>query len=125
MKEWMGKIRTLSLFSLMVLVLSACGKDNLTALMPKGHGAEESFKVIIISTLVMIVVFLIVMIIYVYVIMKFRQKKGEENKIPKQVEGNKTLEIVWTTIPILLLLIIAVPTIAVTYDLADESKKRG
>lgn len=123
MKEWMGKIRTLSLFSLMVLVLSACGKDNLTALMPKGYGAEESFKVIIISTLVMIVVFLIVMIIYVYVIMKFRQKKGEENKIPKQVEGNKTLEIVWTTIPILLLLIIAVPTIAVTYDLADESKK--
>ncbi|SHM87870.1 cytochrome c oxidase subunit II [Gracilibacillus kekensis] len=123
MKEWMGKIRTLSLFSFLVIILSACGKDNLTALVPKGYGAEESFNVILISILVMIFVFIVVMAIYVYVIFKFRQRKGQENHIPKQTEGNKTLEVVWTVIPILLLIIIAVPTIASTYDLADESEK--
>ncbi|MFC4404698.1 cytochrome c oxidase subunit II [Gracilibacillus xinjiangensis] len=123
MKEWMGKIRNLSLFTLMLLLLSACGKDNLTALVPKGYGAEESLRVIIITITVMIVVFVVVMAIFVYVLMKFRQKKGQENMIPKQTEGNKTLEIVWTVIPILLLIIIAVPTIAVTYNLADETEK--
>ncbi len=123
MKEWMGKIRTLSLFSFLVIILSACGKDNLTALVPKGYGAEQSFNVILISILVMVFVFIVVMAIYVYVIIKFRQKKGQENHIPKQTEGNKTLEVIWTVIPILLLVIIAVPTIASTYDLADESEK--
>ncbi len=122
MKEWMGKIRTLSLFSLMVLLLSACGKENLTTFIPKGYGAEESLNVITISTIVMTAVFIVVMVIFIYVVWKFRQKKGEENVIPKQVEGNKTLEIVWTVIPILLLIIIAVPTILVTYDLADQSE---
>ncbi|MGN8645137.1 cytochrome c oxidase subunit II [Gracilibacillus sp. HCP3S3_G5_1] len=123
MKDWMGKIRTLSLFSFLVIILSACGKENLTALVPKGYGAEQSFNVIIISILVMIVVFVVVMAIYLYVILKFRQRKGQEDYIPKQTEGNKTLEVVWTVIPILLLIIIAVPTIASTYDLADESAK--
>ncbi|GAE91776.1 cytochrome c oxidase polypeptide II [Gracilibacillus boraciitolerans JCM 21714] len=123
MKKWMGKIRTLSLFSFLVIILSACGKENLTALVPKGYGSEQSFNIILISILVMIFVFIVVMVIYIYVIMKFRQKKGQENYVPKQSEGNKTLEVVWTVIPILLLIIIAVPTIASTYDLADESKK--
>lgn len=123
MKDWMGKIRMLSLFSFLVLILSACGKDNLTALVPKGYGADQSLHVIIVSTLVMAFVFLVVAVIYVYVLIKFRRRKGEEGKIPKQVEGNHTLEVIWTTIPILLLLIIAVPTIATTYDLADESEK--
>ncbi|UOQ47989.1 cytochrome c oxidase subunit II [Gracilibacillus caseinilyticus] len=123
MKDWMGKIRTLSIFSFLVMVLTACGKNNLTALVPKGYGAEQSFNVIIISILVMIVVFIVVMAIYIYVVLKFRRKKGQENQIPKQTEGNKTLEVVWTVIPILLLIIIAVPTIASTYDLADEGEK--
>ncbi len=119
----MGKIRTLSLFILMTIVLSACGRENLTALVPKGYGAEESFRIIIISILVMIFVFIVVMAIYVYVLIRYRQKKGQENMIPKQTEGNHTLEVIWTVIPILLLIIIAVPTVATTYDLADESEK--
>ncbi|MDX8044898.1 cytochrome c oxidase subunit II [Gracilibacillus sp. S3-1-1] len=123
MKNWMGKLRTLSLFSFLVIILSACGKENLTALVPKGYGADQSFNVIIISILVMIVVFIVVMAIYLYVVLKFRQKKRQEDYVPQQTEGNKTLEIVWTVIPILLLLIIAVPTVATTYNLADDSAK--
>ncbi|GAB2543191.1 cytochrome c oxidase subunit II [Gracilibacillus alcaliphilus] len=122
MKDWMGKIRTLSLFSFLVLILSACGKENLTALAPKGYGAQQSMTVIIVSILVMTVVFIVVMIIFLYVMMKFRRKKVGEGHIPQQVEGNHKLEVIWTVIPILLLIIIAIPTVAVTYDLADESQ---
>ncbi|WP_066192807.1 MULTISPECIES: cytochrome c oxidase subunit II [Gracilibacillus] len=123
MRDWMGKIRTLALFSFLAMVLSACGKENLSAFTPKGYGAQQSMVVIIVSILVMIVVFIAVMVIYFYVIGKFRQKKGQEDHVPKQVEGNHTLEVIWTVIPIILLIIIAIPTVAVTYGLADEGPK--
>ncbi|WP_186577587.1 cytochrome c oxidase subunit II [Aquibacillus kalidii] len=124
MKGWMGKIRTLLLLSSLSLILSGCGKENLTAFLPKGYGADVSLGIIITSLVVMIFVFVVVMIIYTFVLVRYRQKKGQEDFVPKQTEGNKALEVVWTVIPILLLVIIAVPTIAATYDLADKSGQK-
>ncbi|WP_407268124.1 cytochrome c oxidase subunit II [Radiobacillus sp. PE A8.2] len=121
MKGWMGKVRTLFLLSLLSLILSGCGKENLTAFIPKGYGSEASLYIIVLSLVVMIVVFLVVMVIYTIVLVRYRQKKGQEDFIPKQTEGNKALEIVWTVIPILLLIVIAVPTVSVIFDLADET----
>ncbi|WP_188454515.1 cytochrome c oxidase subunit II [Virgibacillus oceani] len=126
MKGWMGKLRVLTLLGSIALVLSGCGRENLTALIPKGYGAEKSLDLIILSTVVMLFVLLIVMILYVTVLVRFRKKKGKEDFIPKQVEGNKTLETIWTVIPIILLIIIAVPTTIATFDLADtEGSKKA
>ncbi|MEC5422818.1 cytochrome c oxidase subunit II [Virgibacillus sp. C22-A2] len=121
MKGWMGRFKSLFLLGTLALILSGCGKENLTALVPKGYGAEASMNLIILSTIIMLFVFFIVILIYVIVLIRFRKKKGQEDYIPKQVEGNKTLETVWTLIPIILVLILAVPTVAATFDLADES----
>src|SRR5699024_5818347 len=55
------------------------------------------------------------------VLFRFRRKKGQEDYVPKQIEGNKTLETVWTIIPIILVIIIAVPTTIATFDLASEA----
>ncbi|MUK89563.1 cytochrome c oxidase subunit II [Ornithinibacillus sp. L9] len=121
MLGWMGKFRALFLLGSLALVLSGCGKENLTALVPKGYGAESSMDLIILTTVIMLFVFAVVMVIYVITLIRFRKKKGQEDYIPKQVEGNQTLETVWTVIPILLLIIIAVPTVLATFDLADET----
>lgn len=121
MRSWLGKFKVLFLLSLLALVLAGCGEENLSALIPKGYGADSSFYLIVLTTLVMTFVFLSVMIIYVIVLIRFRKKKGEEDYIPKQVEGNKTLETVWTIIPIILVMIMAVPTVIATFDLADAS----
>lgn len=121
MKGWMGKFRALTLFGSLALILSGCGKENLSALIPKGYGAEKSLDLIILTTIIMLCVLVIVILVYVTVLVRFRKKKGQKDFIPKQVEGNKTLETVWTIIPIILLIIIAVPTVAATFDLADES----
>jgi cytochrome c oxidase subunit 2 len=50
---------------------------------------------------------------------KFRRSKVGEDVIPEQVEGSHTLEIVWTVIPILLLIVLAIPTVYYTYKQAD------
>lgn len=121
MRGWLGKSRAIFLLSSLVLLLSGCGRENLTALVPKGYGADSSFYLIILTTVVMTFVFLAVMIVYVIVLVRFRKKKGDKDFIPVQVEGSKTLETIWTVIPILLVIIMAVPTVIATFDLADAS----
>ncbi|MER1998792.1 MAG: cytochrome c oxidase subunit II, partial [Lysinibacillus sp.] len=58
---------------------------------------------------------------YFVAFMRFRRSKTGENHMPKQVEGSHTLEVIWTVIPIILLLILAVPTLTATYKFADVS----
>lgn len=121
MKAWLSKFRALILLGAVMLILSACGRENLTALVPKGYGADVSMKLILLTTIVMTSVFLIVIVLLIIVLIRFRRKKGEPVKNPVQVEGSKTLEAVWTIIPIILVAIMAVPTVVATFQLADTS----
>ncbi|UOY93764.1 cytochrome c oxidase subunit II [Ectobacillus sp. JY-23] len=115
MKQW----RLVSLVSLLALLLGGCGKDFQSTLIPQGEVAKMQYDLLLLSTAIMVLVVLVVTAIFIYVVVKFRQKKGQENYIPKQVEGNHKLEIIWTVIPILLLLVLAVPTVTYTFKLAD------
>lgn len=112
------KWRLVSIFAILTLVLSGCGKPYLSTLKPAGEVADMQYGIMKLSTSIMIGVILVVAVIFILVVVRFR-RKGDE--IPKQVEGSHTLEIIWTVIPILLLLILAVPTIAATFKLADVS----
>jgi cytochrome c oxidase subunit 2 len=114
----LAKWRLISLFSILALVLSGCGEPYLSALKPAGEVADMQYDLMKLSTLIMVGVIIIVMVIFFLVIIRFRRK---DDRIPKQVEGSHKLEIIWTTVPILLLLILAVPTVAATFKLADVS----
>jgi cytochrome c oxidase subunit 2 len=103
-------------------MLTGCGLENLTTLDPKGPVAEKSLSVIAISLIVMIGVFAVVMVIYVYVLVRFRKRKGQTG-IPKQVEGNHKLEIIWTVIPFILLIVIAIPTVKYTFEMDKDYSK--
>ena len=67
----------------------------------------------------MFLVILVVVIIYLVAVFRFRRSKLGEDHIPEQVEGSHALELVWTVIPILLVLLLAVPTVYYTYKLGD------
>lgn len=65
--------------------------------------------VYLITTVVSVFVFFAVSIPLCYTLYKFREKPGDQS-IPKQFHGNATLEVLWTVIPVILLLFIAIPT---------------
>ena len=115
----LAKWRLLSLFSLMTLILSGCGKPFLSTLKPAGEVAEIQYDLMLLSTGIMVGVIVVVTVIFLIVLFRFRRK---DEKIPKQVEGSHKLELLWTVIPILLLLILAIPTVTATFKLADVSK---
>ncbi|MET3698124.1 cytochrome c oxidase subunit 2 [Bacillus oleivorans] len=120
MKKRLHKWRFIPVLAIVSLLLAGCGEPYLSALQPAGTVAQSQLELMILSTTIMVLVILVVTVIFLTVVIKFRRKKGD-NEIPKQVEGNHKLEIIWTTIPILLLLVLAVPTVAATFNLADVS----
>lgn len=112
--------RLLSMAALAILALSGCSVDpKLNALQPKGTAGEIQLDLINISLLVMIGVFVVVIAIYIYALVRYRKRKGIE-RMPKQVHGNTTFEIIWTVIPIILLVVLAFPTVKYTFDLSDK-----
>lgn len=113
-----GLLRFLPLTA-MLLLLAGCGEERLSALDPKGPGSQWIFDNLILSLYVMALVVIVVFTLFFIAVFKFRKKPGDD-ELPKQVEGSKALEITWTVIPIILLIILAVPTIQGTYYFAEE-----
>ncbi|WP_274653035.1 cytochrome c oxidase subunit II [Paenibacillus humicola] len=122
MNRWRVLKRLLPLLAGMVLLLSACGRADLSVLRPQGPVAEEQFKLMKLAIIIMVIVVVVVFAIAFYVIVRFRRRPGDKT-IPKQVEGNHKLEIMWTVIPIILLIILGVPTIQSVFGLAKDYSK--
>lgn len=120
MKRWQAVKRLLPLLAMFALVLSGCGREDLSVLRPQGPVAQGQLDLIKLSISIMVVVMVVVFAIAAYVLVKFRRKKGQD-EVPEQVEGNFKLEVIWTAIPLLLVLILAVPTIqkVFAYDQID------
>lgn len=109
-----------AILAIFVLIVSGCsGEPNLSTLAPKGSAAKISFDLMMLSIYIMLGVMAVVSIIYVYVLIRFRKRKNQTG-IPKQTEGSTLLEIIWTSIPIILLVILAIPTVISTFALAKD-----
>jgi cytochrome c oxidase subunit 2 len=66
-----------------------------------------------------VVVFFLVEGAIVYSLFRFRARRGD-TELPRQTHGNTPLEIAWTIAPAILLAILAVPTVAGIWALAEE-----
>ncbi|MGV2874511.1 cytochrome c oxidase subunit II [Macrococcus capreoli] len=119
MKNNLKHVKLMGLISLLVMTLAGCGKPYLSALRPAGEVAKEQFNLMMLAVYIMLFVIAVVVVIFVLAVVKFRRGKVGENFVPKDVHGNHKLEIIWTAIPILLLLILAIPTVMLTFKLAD------
>ncbi|MEE8600206.1 cytochrome c oxidase subunit II [Euzebya tangerina] len=88
------------------------------ALQPFGPVAEAQDALWDLAYPIAIGVFVLVFAGLAYILVRFRDKGQEE--LPVQTHGNTRLEIVWTIIPALILVVIAIPTVQTIFDLARE-----
>ena len=119
MMKGLKKMRLVAMFTVVAAFLAGCGEDYLSTLKPSGPVGQEQLNILLLSVIIMTLVVVVVSVIYLLAFVKFRRSKVGEDFKPKQVEGSHTLEVIWTVIPIVLLLILAVPTINSTYKFAD------
>lgn len=121
MMKGLKKWRLFSLLAALTVFLAGCGQEELSTLLPAGEVGKDQFNLLMLSSAIMLLVIIVVVIIYVISLIRFRRSKLGEDHIPEQVEGSHTLELIWTVIPIILVLILAVPTVYYTYKLGDVS----
>jgi cytochrome c oxidase subunit 2 len=103
-----------------MILLAGCAREPLpqSVLAPEGPVAELQDDLWDIVWPVAAVVFVLVEVLLVVAVVKFRAR-GNETGPPRQVHGNTKLELLWTIIPTIILLVIAVPTIAGIFALAQ------
>jgi cytochrome c oxidase subunit 2 len=66
-----------------------------------------------------VIVFVLVQALILVAVVKFRDRG--DDRIPKQVAGNTRLEVLWTIIPALILVAIAVPTVGTIFQLSTPA----
>src|SRR3982751_1987724 len=100
-----------ALTAALALALAACGRDtypNTTFLLTTEFNTASKplwDRLLLLGT----IVFVIVESLLIYTVVRFRAKPGQA--APRHVHGNTTLEILWTAIPAVILMFIAVPTV--------------
>jgi cytochrome c oxidase subunit 2 len=102
------------LLLLMALFAAGCTQwadANLpqTTVFPKSDFNREIVNLYILIFWMAVVVFVGVEGFLIYTIVRFRRRP--DNQMPSQTHGNTRLEIAWTIIPSIILLVIAIPTI--------------
>ena len=97
-----------------VFFLAGCGESQpystTTPRTPKADDIQWLYKILFWAALV---VFVGVQAVIVYTALRFRRKNDDR---PPQVHGNKRLELIWTIIPAVVLLVIFIPTVQVLYE---------
>jgi cytochrome c oxidase subunit 2 len=117
-----GRRLVLVAVAAVALLLAACSEvkhNGQNSLEPKSPQADKIYDLFVPIAIIAIIVGIAIMVATVFLAVKFRYKKGK-NENPKQIHGNTRLEIGWTILPALLLAIIAVPTVATIFDLAEN-----
>ncbi len=77
----------------------------------KGPVAEVQYELFMITVWVTLFIFITVGSVFLYSIIKFREKKNDTRPLPAQGHGNPLIEVGLIGASILLLVIIAVPTL--------------
>lgn len=104
---------------IVALALAACStelpQNSLNPAGPEARKIDDLFNLVFwIAT----VIFVIVEAALIYVVIRYRRRR--EDQQVKQVHGSPRLEIAWTIIPVVILAIVAVPTLRTIFDLRSE-----
>lgn len=110
------------LSSMMASILMLAGCDWVV-FDTNGPVAKTQSNAILFSMALMAAVVLIVYVLFFVILYKYRASKAPKDYEPPHIEGSKTLEIIWTIIPIIIVAILAVVTVKTTFEV--EGKPKG
>ena len=116
-KRWLLLFSCLLLFS---ILFSACGENSPSILDTHGPIASSEGTVFWVILGIATFVFLAVEGALVFSIIRYRERPNADN--PQQIHGNTKLELLWTVIPTVFLVVILVFTIRGLLEVAPESE---
>ena len=93
----------------LAIALSGCGIGGLSPIFPNpvSPNGQAIYNTYLGITIPAIIIFVGVELALLWVIFKYRRSRQPAGYVPPQVHGNTVLEIVWTVIPLIIVLAIA------------------
>lgn len=106
---------------MIALFLSGC-ETNMVVFEPQGPVARSITELINWSLLWMLLVVVVVFALFIYIVWKYRERPENMDYEPPEEHGSTLLEIIWTGIPILILVALTIPTVTTLYELEEVPK---
>ncbi|KGP91768.1 quinol oxidase subunit 2 [Pontibacillus chungwhensis BH030062] len=103
----------------LIFFLSGCGQLEMTVLDPKGPVAQSQYDLIVYSLWFMLGIIVVVFALFTYMIIKYRENRPgrKESDYDPNLHGNTTIEIIWTIIPVIIVILLSIPTVTTLFDL--------
>lgn len=104
-------------------LLTGCDMSKYIVLDPKGPVGSQELDLIIISVILCAIIILPVLGIFIYILVRYKDKPG--NNAPYQPEwtDSKVLEVIWWGIPIIIVAILGIYTAKITINLTKPPIK--
>ncbi len=116
------KLLLVSLFSISaVLTLSGC-ENNMVVFNPAGPVARQILDLINFSIALMLLVTVVVFSLFAFIVWKYRERKENMDYEPPEEHGSTVLEVIWTVIPILIIVALTIPTVKTIYAIDEVPK---
>jgi cytochrome c oxidase subunit II len=92
---------------------------------PISTPADSIFRLSLFVLAVTGVIFLIVATLLVYSAVKFRKRENDDGREPPQVYGSNQLELAWTVIPVLIVVVLFLTSARVIHEVQDAPRPPG
>ncbi|MDA7025295.1 cytochrome aa3 quinol oxidase subunit II [Bacillus sp. CLL-7-23] len=112
--------KPLILLAMLSFIFLLGGCSEIAVLDPKGPVASQQKDLILLSIGFMLFIVAVVFVLFTIMIVKYREHK--KSTYTPEAEGNVFLEIVWTVVPILIVIALSVPTVRAIYSLEEAPK---
>lgn len=106
-------------FLLFILVITLSGCESMVVFDPQGPVARNLTDLIIFSIVFMAIIVLVVYALFAFIVWKYREKPSNMDYEPEEEEGSKKLEIIWFVIPVIIVIVLTIPTVITTTELED------
>ncbi|SFE90113.1 cytochrome aa3 quinol oxidase subunit II [Alteribacillus iranensis] len=103
-----------------VMLLSGC--NQLVVFDPKGPVAQSQKDLIMYSLIFMMIIVVVVFVLFAFMVYKFRDRPNRKSSdYDPDIHGNTMIEIIWTVIPLAIVIALSIPTVQTIYDLEKPS----
>jgi cytochrome c oxidase subunit II len=92
---------------------------------PASTPAHSIFRLSIFGLEVEGAIFVVVFSLLAYAVVKFRQRKGDDGFEPRQVYGSNQMELAWTVVPVLIVVVLFLSTAQVIHRVQDAKRPEG
>jgi cytochrome aa3-600 menaquinol oxidase subunit 2 len=121
-RKLLNLVKIIPMAALSMLLLAGCD-ERYFVFHPKGPVAKTEFDLIVLSVVLCAIIIIPVMGIFVYIVWRYRDKPDNKAPYMPHWDDNKVMEIIWWTIPVVIIAILGTYTAKATFALTKPPVK--